>query len=277
MRWGVYGRNGFEGVEAFRLGALAAGQCAQSRSVSDYTSGQTEDFDAVAVFGLQGRGPAVLSDYQATGVPVVVIDYGYIRRANHAFEWRTGHWQVSLGGLNRLPPADLCDESRLDALGVEIAQQGGDPAGYTLLTVQTTGDASHGMDERQLSKWCADMAGIWPNLVIRPHPLQEHLTYGLPVCEWQTLDEALAGASLVVTGNSNSGHDALLAGVPAVAMLPGAAWADLSGPNLPSMARRRQHFARCAWGQWTWQEFREGKPQRFLIDQWMPATRCSPA
>lgn len=91
MRWGVYGRNGFEGVEAFRLGALAAGQCAQARSVSDYTSGQTEDFDAVAVFGLQGRGPAVLSDYQATGVPVVVIDYGYIRRANHAFEWRTGH------------------------------------------------------------------------------------------------------------------------------------------------------------------------------------------
>jgi hypothetical protein len=271
MRWGVYARNAFEGADAWRVGALAAGHRAALRSVSDFSPGDSEDFDAVAVFGLQGKGPAVLSEYKARGVPVVVIDYGYVRRCNHAYEWRTGYWQVSLGGLNRLPPAELCDSSRWDALGVSIVPSGGDPSGYRLLAVQTTGDASHGMDEVALQHWCSHLASIWPDLVVRPHPLQEHLTYGLPTCEAATLDEALAGARLVVTGNSNTGHDALLAGVPAVAMLPGAAWADLSGPNLPSMDARREHFARCAWGQWTWDEFRAGLPHRFLADRWIPS------
>lgn len=275
MRWGVYARPQFEGALAFCQGALALGHHAQPRSVADYTSGQVEGFDVVALFGLQGRGPAVLADYRAAGVQIVLIDYGYVRRTNHAHDWRTGHWQVSLGGLNRIPPADLCDGSRFAALGVEIVERGGDPDGYRLLTVQTTGDATHGMDEGALARWCEAMAATWPDLVIRPHPLQEHLTYGLPVCPAPTLEAALAGARVVVTGNSNSGHDALLAGVPAVAMLPGAAWAQLSGPNLPGIEQRRAHFERCAWGQWTWDEFRGGLPHRYLTERWMPAASCS--
>jgi hypothetical protein len=275
MRWGVYARNAFEGADAWRAGALEVGHRAKLQSVQDFGPGMTEDFDAVVVFGLQGKGPVVLSEYKALGVPVVVIDYGYVRRCNHAYEWRTGHWQVSLGGLNRPPPAELCDSSRWDALGVQIVPRGGNPNGYRLLAVQTTGDASHGMDEVALQAWCSHMASIWPDLVVRPHPLQEHLTYGLPVCDAATLDDALAGARLVVTGNSNTGHEALLAGVPAVAMVPGAAWADLSGPSLPSMDARREHFARCAWGQWTWEEFRAGLPHRFLADRWIPSSNES--
>lgn len=264
MRWGVYARDGFEGAAAFRQGLLEAGHQAAERSVSDYTS-QPEPFDAVAVFGLQWRGAHVLRDYQARGTPVVVIDYGYLKRTNHAHDWRTGHWQVSLGGLNRLPECD--SPERFDALGIQITERGGDPQGYTLLCVQTTGDASHGMDEKRLQLWCEEQAARWPGLLIRPHPLQEHLTYGLPVCPAPTLQQALAGARLVVTGNSNTGHDALMAGVPVVATVPGAAWQELSGPTLPTLQRRLQHFRRCAWGQWTWTEFRMGEPQRFLTRQ----------
>lgn len=276
MRWGVYARNAFEGADAWRVGAVAAGHRAKLQSVQDFGPGQAEDFDAVAVFGLQGKGPVVLSEYKALGVPVVVIDYGYARRCNHAYEWRTGHWQVSLGGLNRLPPAAVCDASRWDALGIPIVERGGDPNGYPLLAVQTTGDASHGMDEAALQAWCDRLARAIPGLVVRPHPLQEHLTYGLPVCPARTLADALAGARLLITGNSNSGHDALLAGLPAVATVPGAAWEGLSGVDLPSIERRREHFARCAWGQWTWDEFRAGLPHRFLAERWLCSSESAP-
>lgn len=264
MKWGIYARNGFEGAEAFRLGALEAGGGAELRSVSDYTSGQVESFDAVAVFGLQGKGPDVLRDYRAVGVPVFVIDYGYLKRCNHAYEWRTGHWQVSLNGLNQLPDWE-CDSSRFDALGIEIADCGGDQNGYVLLCVQTTGDASHGMSEKELQAWANEQRQRWPGLLIRPHPLQEHLTYGLPVCPAKTLADALTGARLMVTGNSNSGHEALIAGVPVLSTVTGAAWHSLSATELPSFERRLKHFHRCAWGQWTWAEFRTGEMHRCLI------------
>lgn len=264
MRFGVYSTPEFEGAQAWACGLRAMGVSAILRSAWDYTAQCFEDFDAVTVFGLQGRGRQILEHYTEAGVPVVVLDYGYLKRANHAHDWRTGHWQASVGGLNRLPSG--VDGSRFDALGLDIAQAGGDPNGYVLLCVQTPGDASHGMHEDALQQWCAAQAEKWPGLVIRPHPLADE-DYGLPRCPARTLDEALAGARLVVTGNSNSGHDALMAGVPVVATVPGAAWAHLSGEQLPSLDARREHFNRCAWGQWTWEEFREGLPQRFLIER----------
>jgi hypothetical protein len=264
-RWGVYARGGFEGAEAFRQGLLLAGQEARERSVSDYTSRAClEPFDVVVVFGLQWQGKQIMQDYQEQGIPVLVVDYGYVKRTNHAHDWRTGHWQVSLGGLNRLPTAP-CGPERFDALGVQIEERGGDQNGYTLLCVQTVGDASHGMNIAQLQRWCDEQCERWPNVVIRPHPLQEDLDYGLPKCPAKTLDDALAGARLVVTGNSNTGHDALIAGVPVVATVPGAAWANLSGDQLPSLERRLEYFSRVAWGQWTWDEFRRSCPQRFAM------------
>lgn len=262
MRWAVYGRNGFEGVEAFCQGARKTGS-AVALSVSDYTPGQIEPVDAVAVFGLQWKGRNVLDDYTSRGIPVFVVDYGYLKRTNHAHDWRTGHWQVSLGGLNRVPTW-ACDSSRFDALGIEITESGGDPEGYILLCAQTTGDASHGMEQQELQRWADEQARTWPDLMIRPHPLQSHLSYGLPVCPANTLSEALAGCRMMVTGNSNSGHDALLAGVPTIATVPGAAWELLSGPTLPSLKQRLAHFHRCAWGQWTWAEFRTGQMHETL-------------
>ncbi|GER21485.1 hypothetical protein [Variovorax boronicumulans] len=268
MHWGIYARDGFEGAAALRQGFLAAGHTAGLRSLSDYGPCCLEPFDAIALFGLQGKGPEVFNEYAAAGVPVVLVDYGYMRRTNHAHDWRTGHWQISIGGLNKLPPFK-CAPDRFDALGLEVKEQGGDPNGYILLCVQSTGDASHGMDVDQLQRWCDAQAARWPGLVVRPHPLERDLCYGLPLCPAKTLDEALAGARLVVTGNSNTGHDALMAGVPVIATVPGAAWDCMSGEKLPSKADRLAHFYRCAYGQWTWGEFRLGLPQRFLTETLM--------
>jgi len=267
MRWGIFARNGFEGAEAFRQGILEIGHQAKPvQSASDYTSSACfEPFDLIVLFGLHWHGVDILRDYTTHHIPVVVVDYGYLKRTNHAHDWRVGHWQTSINGLNRLSPLE--DPTRFNALSIEVAERGGDPDGYILLCVQTVGDASHGRSEKELQQWCDEQANQWPGLLIRPHPLQAELTYGLPVCPAKTLNEALAGARLVVTGNSNTGNDCLRAGVPVIATFPGAAWADLSGPTLPSLERRLRHFRRCANSQWTWAEFRTGVPQRSLLNQ----------
>lgn len=253
MHWGIYARNGFEGADAFADGCLKFGHTAKICSVSDYGAGQTEAFDAIAVFGLQWKGAWVLSDYMALGIPVYVIDYGYIKRTNHAHDWRKGHWQISLNGLNTISNND--DPSRFDALGIEIIEQGGNPDGYTLICTQTTGDASHGHDEAGIQKWVNQQWLDHEKPILRPHPLQAEMTYNKPTLNG-TLTEALSQSRLVVTMNSNTGHEALIQGVPVVATLP-AAYREMTG-QLPSLQARKHYFNRVANSQWTWQEMREG-------------------
>lgn len=269
MRWGIYAIGNFEGAEAFRLGLLEIGCEGYERCAWDYNDNCLEPFDAIALFGLHGKGQRIRKEYRAAGIPVVMIDYGYLKRTNHAHDWRTGHWQVGIDKLNSLPDFD-CPSDRFDALGLEIIERGGDPGGYPLLCVQTPNDQSHGKSEDELGEWCRAQAERWPGLLIRPHPLRAELDYGLPRCPATTLQDALAGARVVITGNSNTGHDALLAGVPAIATFPGAAWDELSGEDIPSVERRRAYFHRAAYGQWTWSEFRTGEPQRFVIDRLLP-------
>lgn len=279
MRWGVYAYSGFEGAQAWNEGLRTLGHEGVDRSLWDYGNGCREAFDAVVCFGLQGRGRRILEEYRAAGIPVVVIDYGYLRRTNHAHDWRTGHWQVGIDGLNVLPPFD-CPSDRFEALGLPLIERGGDPDGYALICTQTTGDATHGLDEEGIQAWVNEQMQRWDRPLLRPHPLQSELTYGAPLCQAPSLQSALAGARVVVAMNSNVGSEALMAGVPAVATMPGAAWASLSGENLPDLLTRHRHFSRAAWGQWTWAEFREGLPQRFLTETWLPlywSARLRPA
>lgn len=261
MKWGVYARDAFPGGQAFVDGLLVNGHNAVLRSAPDWGVGCVEDFDVVAIYGLQGKGQTIFNEYRAAGVPVYIIDYGYLRRANHAHDWKVGHWQVSLNGPGVIPAVE-CPPDRFDALGLEIKAEGGDPKGYTLLCPQTPGDMSHGMGLDALRAWCHEQAGQYPNLVIRPHPLFDE-DYGLPRCEAESLEDALVGARLVVTANSNVGHDALLVGVPVIGTLP-APWSALAGESLPSVDTRRAYFNRAAYGQWTWGEMRAGEPQEFL-------------
>lgn len=253
MKWGIYARNGFEGAQAFADGALKLGQQVEICSVSDYGAGQVENFDAVAVFGLQWKGSWVLKDYMQHNVPVYVIDYGYIKRTNHAHDWRKGHWQISLNGLNNIVDDD--SQERFESLGIEIKEQGGNPDGYSLICTQTTGDASHNHDEAGIKKWVDEQWQRHEKPILRPHPLQEHLTYNKQTLQG-SLKEALSQSRQIVTMNSNTGHEALLEGVPVIATMK-AAYHEMTG-KLPSVEQRRKYFQRVANSQWTWQEMRDG-------------------
>lgn len=272
---------------AFRAGALARGWQVRRRSANDFKRGDTEPFDVAFVYSLRSRGAdEVLVAYAKANVPVVVTDYGYIKRAcQEAFGGGGDYWQVGLGGLNSLPDF-VCPPDRFDALGIDVKERGGDPDGYVLVAGQHEGDPSHGRtDAEGLRRWATTQCEFWKGqgapVAFRPHPFSPTLvpeTEGLvnaPV----DLGAALAGARLVVAQTSNLGHDALLAGVPVCATSEDAPYAELSSVDLPSVEERRAYFNRVAYGQWTLAELTAGEWHKFFEDALLPGafpTRAVP-
>jgi hypothetical protein len=115
-----------------------------------------------------------------------------------------------------------------------------------------TDNACRGVD---IDRWCAEAREVFVargfNVYIRPHP---------GVRQTVPIDKALETAAFVVTYNSNSAVDAVLAGVPAVAVDPGSMAWDVAGHNLtPPPTPDREAWARAlAWKQWRLDEMASG-------------------
>lgn len=195
----------------------------------------------------------------AHNCPVIVNEWGYFDRVNRNEEWRTGHWQLSIGGLNALPEGDFPSD-RFDALGIELKQRERVEDGYVLVCGQLPNDAAVlGSDHRE---WIRDQIGHYESrgerVIFRPHP-QDKENIDLDYFK-DTLSGQLAGAKFVVCYNSNVGHDALIAGVPVVCD-PCAAYSELSGERCPDIETRLKYFYRAAYGQWKCHEMKEGLKQ----------------
>lgn len=262
MNIGVYGHIGHKGVRAVVAGFQAIGHNAVIRTAK-YFNGEVEGFGLVVVAG-EHSGLRVAKAYRQAGVPVLTLDWGYINRVNSTAEHGSGHWQVGVGGLNQIPAFE-CPPDRFDALGVELVERGGDPDGYVLVCGQVPGDAAHGLGYSGYEEWLRDVLSRYPDAVYRPHPAGAPL-YSHPVTHEGPLADALSGARLVVTYNSNVGHDALLAGVPVIAE-GRTAYKEMEGESLPNLVARRAYFSRVAYGQWTVAEMVTGEPQRFWLDR----------
>jgi len=105
----------------------------------------------------------------------------------------------------------------------------------------------------------------------RPHPrIHDPRVYGIPEALWdqQKLGKTLKEARCVVTWNSTTGVDALIAGVPVIACGYGSVSRPMASDRLdPDFLRfpsRRQFFANLGYAQWTLDEMREGLPWRHL-------------
>lgn len=162
MRVGIY--SGVHNATALALGEgfVLAGAEVSHRNVR-YYAGETEDFDVVVTFALR-EGRAVLERYSAAGRWVLVADWGYLARVNHSGESASGHWQISLGGLNKIL-IFTCPPDRFDALGLDLVERGGDPDGYVLVCGQVPDDAAHGMDAAALKVWLLDAVAEHGNVV----------------------------------------------------------------------------------------------------------------
>lgn len=225
-----------------------------SQRVPRQFSGRTLPCDLVVIKSYRDKQRQIAAAYRQ---PCLVLDWGYFARVNARAEAMQGHWQISQGALNALPPGDYPDD-RLRQSGVTLAEQGGDPDGYVLVCGQMPGDgAVHGTRHEQwLRSVIASYQARGLPVRYREHPRGGVKLSGIARADGP-LSDALAGARLVVCYNSNVAHEALMAGIPVVCD-PCAPYAELSGEVLPDMQRRVRYFSRAAYGQWLPSEFAAG-------------------
>ncbi len=164
----------------------------------------------------------------------------------------------------------LCEIEGKHHLGGKLMQPWrtrGHEGDYVLIMGQVEGDAS--IANVRINDWYRTVAlrlrhaGL--RAAFRAHPLSSNIPVipGLNAMSRDVkLDEAIRNAKWVVTYNSNSGVDAMLAGVPVVAVDEGSMVYGLAGKNPfipPPMLDRTQWARDIAFAQWTLEEIRTGQ------------------
>lgn len=221
--------------------------------------GQARECDLSVCWGVKKRGE------MASGRRSLVLERGYVgdRKA-----WTS----VGYDGLNGR--ADFmnedCGPSRWNNLFAQHMQPWRRKAGYALLVGQVPGDASiRGVD---IAGWYASAARTLRargfDVVFRPHPLDPRPLRQLQCAQVsdpmkRSLEKDLAGASRVVTWNSNTAVDAVLAGIPTIACDAGSMAWPIAGHDVlydpPMPERGREIWARnIAYTQWSLEEITNG-------------------
>jgi hypothetical protein len=152
--------------------------------------------------------------YHEAGCKVLVMERGYI---GDRFAWTSLAWN-GLNNRGTMPAAPDDGGKRFETHNGGALGPWNALGKYILLCGQVPGDMS--LQGRNLQGWYVEQAEKWnargKQVVFRPHPLAHKRAEVLPVLGTKMvqgdLGEALAGAELVVTYNSNCAVDALLAG-----------------------------------------------------------------
>lgn len=255
--------------QAFLEGLLAHGERAELRHAREPVP------CGLAV--MWSHGPAYVQHrrmQQAAGRRYLVLEHGFMGERE---AWCSAAYDGLFGRADFcLPPwPDAVDGSRWDA---QFAPAGllrsvgevGDPAGYALLCGQVRGDASvaHVNIERWYETTAKRLVAAGHTVRFRPHPIEaQRGRRDGPALARRidgTLDEAFAGARLVVTFNSNTGVLAALAGLPVQVADPGGMAAPLGTGLVVEETLRRRWAERMAWCQWSAAELRDGTAWEYL-------------
>lgn len=238
--------------------AIAEGFTRNGHRVRVISSGDRPTGDVFVAWGWK-NGRRIRHE---TSAPVLVMERGYV---GDRFLWTSLGWN-GLNGRAVFPIID--DPRRWDR---HLARYMAPPARVRPLAVvmgQVEGDAA--LADVNFRGWCEKVMGQlvdcgW-SVVFRPHPLAVQRRQRLPripsgvLTSISSLSADLTRAGLVVTFNSNSAVDAVLAGVPAYAEDEGSMiWPirakDITDPILPD---RSNWAARIAWAQWLPHELSDG-------------------
>jgi hypothetical protein len=140
--------------------------------------------------------------------------------------------------------------------------------GYALIIGQVKGDAA--LVNVDIDRWYeqavkAMFARGFEEVRIREHPVAIQQRKRLLTCQEflieGSLEEALSGAAVVVTYNSNTGVDAALAGIPVIACDHGSMAWPIAAQSLNAEVvtpDRRQWCIDLSWRQWTLDELSSG-------------------
>jgi hypothetical protein len=197
---------------------------------------------------------------RAEGNEVCILECGYL--GDRVNEWVSVSLGGELNGRARFAPRGDDGERFTRLWGHMVRPWHGGTVG--LICAQCPGDMSV-QDCPNLEAFYSDaamalaVAGFRP--VFRPHPLQPMKPPAGVEVDTGTLDDALAGAGVVVTWSSNSAVDAITAGVPVVCGSElcmsrpiSAHWPDCRATT----PDRWQWFADLAWKQWSIDEIANG-------------------
>lgn len=275
--WGIYGLPRCLELAAFVQGLEARGVPYLWRNHNAWKDDCGEDFSVVVLSGTREKGGDIVSYYRPRGVPVIVMDYGYLDRVSGIATFETGHWQVGLGGLQWVPPF-RCPPDRFKKLSTKV-QYREEPSSRAPIIVcgQHIGDPSHGHDHNALVKVYSDIADqirrqTKRKLWFRPHPDSPGVKpKGYDGIDRGPLSETLSKAHSIVTLNSNIGLDAILVGCPVIHCM-NAPYAEIATRwpvkietvRRPSKRSVLQYLHRVAYAQWTLDEVRSGQTYDFL-------------
>jgi hypothetical protein len=206
---------------------------------------------------------------RSQGHEVLVLERGYL---GDRFVWSSLGWNGLNGYADFSNPPDDGGE-RFNA-HYEMAPWRETDGKYVLIMGQVPGDAS--LRGKNLMPWyesvgvlAADAYGL--PVKFRPHPNTERkgIRQVPRHCQrsFEPLDEAIADAHVVITYNSNSAVDAVVRGVPAIAMDEGSMAWDVTGHQIGDIVRpdRSPWASKLAWTQWSLDEIRSGAALERLL------------
>ena len=200
---------------------------------------------------------------------VIVLETGYINRGDGEHH----HYAAGFNGLNGR--ADFRNKNMPDDRARSIELKPWREGGSVVVCGQVPWDAS--VDSTDHYLWCQSTVEKLRDytdrrIKFRPHPLALNAMKPLWGCETSTvpLAEDLNSAHCVVTFNSNSGVEALIAGVPVVASDPGSmVWSvanrSLISVDVPNKPDRTDWLNSITYAQWNLQEMMEGEAWRHLM------------
>lgn len=250
------------------LRALAAGiPGAIVRPLAEY-----EPCDVAVIFG------GIKYAYRRTWVKQTVLDRHHGRRllmVESAFLWRGEYYQVGWGGTAGHADFNTFAATSLDrafALGLPVKSQRLRPDGPVVVIGQLPRDVQ--VQDTDHKAWCRDTVDYYRAqglpVIFRPHPkVDSRGEYGVDprFFDSRSLAEVLEDARAVVTWNSTTGVESVLAGVPTIAMDRGSMAYDVAAHDLDTLDHvpgRGVWLARLAYAQWTLDEMRAGLPWRHL-------------
>lgn len=220
--------------------------------------------DLLVVWGV--RNQPVIQQQKRQGREVCVLERGYL---GDRFTWTSVSFGGGLNGHAEFRGAREDDASRFDGNFGHLMQPWQRPrsTGWRALLIgQVSGDMS--LAGLNVDAWYQETAKQlrqrgW-EVFFRPHPVavskgQSGILRGVANLEG-TLAEALDFVDIVVTYNSNTGVEAVLAGCPVIAMNRGAMSWEVAGHALDEivMPDRTAWASALAWKQWQIEELRSG-------------------
>lgn len=222
--------------------------------------------DLAVIWGV--RFPKIIEGQKQHGSDFLVMERGYIGD-------RMKFTSMGFNGLNNRAEFHAKDmpADRWNKYFDGMMRPWKTESGYILLIGQVAGDSSI-KGRIILTDWLkevvAELRQIHPGkeIIFRPHPLSRQ-NQEIPGAEKSRgrLDQDLSGADICVTYNSNTGVEAVIAGVATITMDRGAMAYDVTShaPDVPIIKPDRGQWAYdMAYKQWTEEEIASGEAWEHL-------------